>query len=41
MERAGYMACRKERVLLGKRHEHPCVNGRIMLNWIAKLLRAC
>jgi len=27
---AGYMACRKERVLVGKPREHPCIGGRIM-----------
>jgi hypothetical protein len=34
---AGYMACRKERVLVGKSREHPCVDGRIMLNRILKI----
>jgi hypothetical protein len=24
-------------VLVGKPHEHPCVYGRIMLNWILKI----
>jgi hypothetical protein len=32
----GYVACRKERVFVGKPHEHPCVDGRILLNWILK-----